>query len=184
MLETAQQYKRRLLGYLGRRDPLRVLRDTPPKIARHISGVPRSFLLRRPLPGKWSIGEIIAHLADDELVGAYRIRRILEVPGGRIDSFDQNVWADSGRYQHRDPNRSLALFFILRQANLGLYASLSPAERRRFGVHAERGKESIERIFTLYAAHDLNHLRQIKAILANRPQANIESRHRRPSRRR
>lgn len=167
MPETAEQYKRRLLSYLGDRKPLRVLAATPYRIARLMAGTPRPLLRRRPAPSKWSVVEIIAHLADDELVGAYRIRRILEVPGGALDSFDQNVWAKTGRYMRRDPNRSLALFLILRQANLELYRRLSRAERRRFGIHAERGKESIERIFTLYAAHDLNHLRQIEAIVAS-----------------
>jgi hypothetical protein len=162
---TAEQYIQRLLGYLAGRDALKIQAATPGRIARLIRGVPRRRLLRPPAPGKWSIGEIIAHLADDEIVGAWRIRRILEVPGGPLDSFDQDKWAEAGRYARRDPSASLDLFCALRQANLAFYKSLAPTQRRLFGIHAERGKESIESIFQLYAGHDLNHLQQIQAIL-------------------
>ena len=104
-----------------------------------MKSVPRRKLMRRPAPGKWSIGEIVAHLADDELVGAYRIRKILEEPGTAIQSFDQDKWAASGKYSRCDPKRSLELFLTLRQANLTLLKSLDKRLWSRHGSPRRTG---------------------------------------------
>jgi hypothetical protein len=165
MPETLQDYLKRLQSYLGDRDPLKVQSATPKKIEQLMKRVPRRKLMKRPAPGKWSIGEIVAHLADDELVGAYRIRKILEEPGTAIRSFDQDKWAALGKYARRDPKQSLEIFRTLRQANLTLLESIDKQQWNQHGVHAERGIESIATITKHFACHDLNHLKQIETIL-------------------
>jgi len=167
MSETQAQYKARILRHLAGRDPLSLLAAAPATLAALLAAVPPALCARRPAPGKWSIQEIVAHLADDELVGAYRIRLILAAPGTAIQAFDQDQWAETGHYGATDPGRSLALFRTLREANLALWLRLSPAEWERAGVHAERGVESIRDIATYYAGHDLDHFAQIEAILAS-----------------
>ncbi|HEX6372856.1 MAG TPA: DinB family protein, partial [Longimicrobium sp.] len=124
----------------------------PATLAALLAAVPPALCARRPAPEKWSIQEVVAHLADDELVGAYRIRLILAAPGTEIQAFDQDRWAETGRYAATDPWRALALFRALREANLALWHGLSPAEWERAGVHAERGVESIRdpSFFILY----------------------------------
>jgi hypothetical protein len=165
MPETLEEYLERLQSYLSDRDPLKVQAATPKKLEQLMKRVPRRKLMRRPAPGKWSIGEIVAHLADDELVGAYRIRKILEEPGTAIQSFDQDKWATTGKYARCDPKQSLELFRTLRQANLTLLKSLNERQWNQQGVHAERGVESIAAITKHFACHDLNHLKQIETIL-------------------
>ena len=167
MLETLQQYLERLRSYLGDRDPIKVQAATANKLEQLMKSVPRRKLMRRPAPGKWSIGEIVAHLADDELVGAYRIRKILEQPGTAIQSFDQDKWAATGKYARCDPKQSLELFRTLRQANLTLLKSLDKRQWSQHGVHAERGIESIAAITKHFACHDLNHLKQIEQYFAS-----------------
>src|SRR5688500_654171 len=98
MAETQEQYKARILGYVGSREPLPLLASAPATLARLLDGVSEEALAQRPSPEKWSVREIVAHLADDELVGAYRIRMILSAPGTDIQAFDQDVWARTGRY--------------------------------------------------------------------------------------
>jgi hypothetical protein len=166
MPETQAQYKARILRYVAGSDPLSLLADAPATLTALLAAAPPRLFARRPAPGKWSIQEIVAHLADDELVGAYRIRLILAAPGTAIQAFDQDQWAETGRYAATDVGRSLGLFRILRGANLALWRRLSRAEWERAGVHAERGVESIRDIATYYAGHDLNHFAQIEAILA------------------
>ena len=166
MPETQAQYKARILRYVAGREPLPLLAAAPATLATLLADVPPAVFARRPAPGKWSIQEIVAHLADDELVGAYRIRLILAAPGTAIQAFDQDVWAETGRYAATDLWQALALFRALREANLALWRRLTPAEWDRAGVHAERGVESIRDIATYYAGHDLNHFAQIEAILA------------------
>ncbi|HEX6749464.1 MAG TPA: DinB family protein [Longimicrobium sp.] len=167
MPETQAQYKARILRHVAGREPLALLAAAPATLAALLAATPPALFARRPAPGKWSIQEIVAHLADDELVGAYRIRLILAAPGTAIQAFDQDRWAETGRYADTDPWQALALFRALREANLALWHRLSPAEWERAGVHAERGVESIRDIATYYAGHDLNHFAQIEAILAS-----------------
>ncbi|MFN2566392.1 MAG: DinB family protein [Gemmatimonadaceae bacterium] len=166
MTETQAQYKARILSHVAGRDPLPLLAAAPAKLAALLAGVPPAVYTRKPAPGRWSVQEITAHLADDELVGAYRVRLILSAPGTAIEAFDQDTWAATGRYATTDPGTSLALFRALREANLALWHALTPPEWDRYGVHAERGKESVRDIAAYYAGHDLNHFAQIEAILA------------------
>ena len=166
MQETIEQYKQRIMGYLGDQEPLRIQASTPKKIAKLIKGVPRAKLGKRPAPGKWSVTEILAHLSDAELVGGYRMRTILGAPGGPIAAFDQDKWADAESYSKWDPHTSLEVYRTLREANLRLLKLLKPEQWKHFGMHSERGEESIERIVKMFAGHDLNHLSQIEAILA------------------
>jgi hypothetical protein len=166
MQKVFQDYVKRILGNIGKIDPVKSQAATPRRIERLIRGASSRSLRRRPAPGKWSVGEILAHLAEAELVSGYRMRTILSSSGTRIQAFDQDDWARNGRYNRQDPARSMELFRALREANLRMLRSLSPKEWKRYGVHAERGNESIRKITTLIAGHDLNHLRQIEGILA------------------
>jgi DinB family protein len=168
MSETPRQYTKRILGYVGARPPLAVQAATPRTLARLIAGVSAARLRRRPAPDKWSVSEIVAHLADGEIVGAFRLRFILGAPGAAIVAYDQAAWVTSGHYDRRDPRKSLEQFRVLREGNLALLGSLAPEQWRHYGVHSERGRESIEQMARLFAGHDLNHLQQIAAILRRR----------------
>jgi uncharacterized damage-inducible protein DinB len=164
MNETPQQYIRRILGYLGDQDPLRVQQATAKKLQRLIQPLDRKQLSRRPATGKWSIGEILAHLADAELVGSWRLRSVLGSSGNAIQAFDQEVWAETFAYSRRVPEVSLATFRVLRENNVALLKALPKNLWARYGMHQERGKETITQIVRMFAGHDLNHLRQIEEI--------------------
>src|SRR5215471_10038052 len=162
--EAAAAYKAKILSYQAGTDYLALQEAAPQKLASLLDGLSSEDLGCRPAPGKWSIQELVAHLADDELVGGYRIRMILSCSGTEIQAFDQDVWSRTGRYDRIDVRLSLELFRLLRQMNLALLRSLRPDEWEMFGVHAERGAESIRDIAMYYAGHDINHFRQIEAI--------------------
>jgi hypothetical protein len=168
MQETAEQYINRLIGYLDGKDPVKSQAATAKRLTKLIRGVSRARLTRRPAPGKWSVAEILAHLADDEIVGGFRMRLIIGAPGTPIQGFDQDRWAETGKYAKRDPKKSLELFRTIREANIAFYKSLTPAQRKFYGIHSERGEESVERLFNLLAGHDINHMKQIEAILGKR----------------
>jgi len=164
MKETPKQYQKRILGYVGKKNPLATQRATPAKIQRLLRGLSRRQLFRRPAPGKWSIAEIVAHLADVEITSGWRYRMMLSASGGPIQAFDQNAWARNGRYDRQDPAKSLAALRGMREHNLALLKSLSPAQWKRYGIHSERGKESVALFARMIAGHDLNHLQQIERI--------------------
>ena len=166
MNETPQEYTQRMLGNVKGLDPLKVEAGTAKKLERLIQGVPASKLRKRPAPGKWSVAEILAHLAESEIVRGWRMRQILGAPGTAIQAFDQDSWAAAGHYDKRDPRKSLELFRVLREANLALLKSLTPEQWKHHGMHAERGVETIEHMSCMMAGHDFNHLGQVERIVA------------------
>ena len=166
MSETAQQYSQRILSHAEGMDPLKSQSVAAKKLDRLVKGVPASKLRKRPAPDKWSVSEILAHLADAEIVIAWRIRSILGAPGTPIQAYDQDAWAAVGNYAKRDPRKSIEQFRTMRDANLAFYKSLSPEQWKFSGMHAERGEESIERVARMIAGHDINHILQIERILA------------------
>ena len=167
MKETPQEYIRRILSYLGGQHPLDVQAQTPKELERLVRGASAALLHKRPAPGKWSIAEILAHLADVEIVVSWRIRAILGAPGTPLQVMDQDAWVTAGHYDKRDPHKSIELFRVLRGANLALFKTLTPEQWKHHGIHSERGVETVEHIVRLYAAHDLNHTKQIEQILAS-----------------
>ena len=163
--ETFQEYTARLLSLSAGADPFEVLGSTPSTIARWIAGRSAADLQRSPAPGRWSVAQIVAHLADSEIVFAYRVRMILASPGTAIQAYDQDAWSRAQRAEASDPRRSLALFTAIRESMLPLLRGLNGEELERYGLHAERGKESVRHLLALYAGHDRNHLAQIERLL-------------------
>jgi len=164
MKETAQQYTKRILSHIDGKDPLKIQKNTAKKLDKLTRRLSKKEIRRRPAPGKWSVAEILAHLADAEVVGSWRIRQILGADGTPIQAYDQNVWAETFRYEDRDPKESLKLFRVLRENNLLLLKSVPRKLWENHGMHAERGKETIAQIVRMFAGHDLNHLQQIEKI--------------------
>ncbi len=111
------------------------------------------------------MAEILAHLADSELVIAWRLRMILTSNGAAIQAYDQDMWADTFNYGRRDPKDSLERFRVLRASNVALLKNVPKNLLENYGIHAERGKETISHLMNLVAGHDLNHLRQVESIV-------------------
>lgn len=166
MSETPEQYIQRMLGHVAGQNPLKIQAATPRKLQRLISRATASKLRKRPAPGKWSIAEIVAHLADAEIVGAWRMRLILGAPGSPVTAFDQDSWVTALHYDKRDPRKALEQFRVVRETNLALLKSLTPEQWKHHCLHSERGEETIEHIVRMFAGHDLNHIAQIERILA------------------
>lgn len=168
MPETAQQYTTRLLSYSTERDGLKLQEAAPRKLAALIRGKGRRRLAKRLAPGKWSVAEILAHLADAEVAIGWRMRQILACNGVAVQAYDQDAWAKTFQYAERDPKQSLAAFSALRTANIVLLKSVRRSAWNNYGMHAERGRESITHMVQLTAGHDLNHIMQVEGILKGR----------------
>jgi len=168
MQETPQHYTQRILGYLEGKTPMEILAATPRRIARLVKGVSRKKLAQRPAPDTWSVAEILAHLADSELVSGFRIRLILGASGTPIQAFDQDAWAKFSGYADQDPVLSLEAFRITRERMVRLLESLPRESWDLHGMHSERGKETVTRVAEMMAGHDVNHARQIGAILSKK----------------
>ncbi len=158
------QYQSRLEAYTEGKDPLAMQSTTPTILAELVEGVSDEELRRRPLPDMWSVGEILAHLAE-ELVSSWRYRQMIENSGCALLAFDQDEWARRGKYASWKPADALQLFRLLREGNLRMLAELTVDEWARHGVHAERGKITVKDLARHMAGHDMNHVDQIRVIL-------------------
>lgn len=161
---TAAQYVADLLKTLGDRDPFLSQERTPDAIAEAIRGLSPVTLRKPEKEGKWSIAQVIQHLADSELVLGFRYRMIIAHDQPPITGYDQDLWAEKLGYSNADPQKSLEQLRVLRTANLRLLRSLPLETFKRVGLHSERGPESLDLIIRLAGGHDLVHLRQIERI--------------------
>lgn len=162
--EHARAYTEAILGLLGSADPIQVLRSTPDAVKRAIDGMSDAQMSQREAPGKWSVRHVLRHLADSDLVWAWRLRTVLAQDRPQLTGYDQDAWADRLRYDEAPPHESLAEFRVVRRGNLRLLEHAAPDDLARVGVHVERGEESVAHMMRLYAGHDLLHVRQIERI--------------------
>ena len=165
MQETTEQYIQRILGYVGGKDALKVQRATVGKLKKLMRGLNAKQLRWRPEPAKWSIAEIAAHLADTEIAASWRMRAVIGENGVTTQPFDQDAWASVFQYQKRDVRRSLEVFRVLRENNLALLKEIPREAWDNYGMHLERGKETVTHLTRMFAGHDTNHILQIERIV-------------------
>ena len=152
---AAASYVQALLDRLGGRDPVEVMAEQSGALEALVDGVDDAALRRPEAPGKWSMIEVVCHLADTEIVYAWRYRLALAQDRPLITGFDQDAWVRTFRYREQPLAGTLERLRVVRDANLTLLRALTEAQWAREGMHQERGPESVRRIAELGAAHDL-----------------------------
>lgn len=148
--------------FLGEQDPIPVLTTTAERLQALTARLSGAQLNRTPAPGKWSIREIFAHLADCEMVFSFRLRQTLAEDHHIIQPFDQERWA--ARYDAYDAASALALFQSARNWNLRFLTSVTESDRHQPITHPERGTMTFWTIVETMAGHDINHLQQIERL--------------------
>lgn len=143
---------------------MKVYASTPSRLRRLTTGLTDRQIRKSPGKGRWSIAFLISHFCDAEWAHGFRIRKAIAEPGGRFQAYDQDRWAKHLYYDKADWKQKLDLFEALRGSHVSLLQSLSAREWQLFGIHEERGKETVERMIQMLAGHDVNHLTQMKAI--------------------
>lgn len=147
--------------FLGTHNAREVIEGTSARLAAVVAGMGPEALDRRPAPGKWSIRQILCHLADTELVFAFRMRQALAEPHHVIQPFDQDGWAR--RYSSEfTAHAALDLFRAARYWNLALLKTVRPEDLSKPVTHPERGQMTFETLLETMAGHDLNHLAQLE----------------------
>jgi hypothetical protein len=154
----------RYVQALGEDDPIEVMATSPDRIRKLIAGLNEKQLSTKPAPGKWCIKEIIAHLADGEVILGSRYRFIGAHDKPPIAGYDQEAFAAKLGPLNAKSQDLLDDFAMARAVNLGLLERLPEDAWSRTGVHAERGEESIADLVTMYAGHDRIHMGQIETI--------------------
>lgn len=165
-MPDSPDYLARIREQAAGKDPLVAQAQSAIVIAELIANIPSERLTARPAPDKWSVAEILAHLAEDEIATAWRYRQMIEHSGVTLAGFDQDLWANIGNYSGRDPQDSLALYRLLREANLHFLRALTPEQWECFGLHAERGRITVRELAIHMVGHDTNHIAQIQKMLS------------------
>jgi hypothetical protein len=149
-------------SYLGTRDPFQVLASTPAELSSLFTALGPEGATLSLAPGKWSVREILAHLADNEMAFGFRLRQALADPHHVIQPYDQESWA--ARYSAYDAPSALATLTVTRNWNMKLLGTVTPADLAKPLTHPERGAMTLKVLIETIAGHDLNHLGQIRTI--------------------
>jgi hypothetical protein len=163
-VDTPGPYAQSLLDRLGDRDWLEVIAATPAALRSLFDSLSDDVVRRPEQPGKWSMLEVLHHLADGEMVVGVRLRMIVAQDRPPIVAYDQELWAEKLRYRDAAVADVLEQFTVVRAANLRLARQLSSDDMERVGIHTERGAESAGYLLRLLAGHDLAHLAQLERI--------------------
>ncbi len=145
-------------------EALERFRRGPEVIATVLTGVGPEEADYAPAPGKWTIRQIVAHVADTELVLAQRFRQVVAEDNPTLMAFDQSAWAERLDYNRRKPAQSLESFRRLRAENYELLKGLPESAFERTGTHSERGATSIRVLLEDYAQHVESHARQLHSV--------------------
>ena len=116
------------------------------------------------LPGKWTVRQIVAHLADAEMVGAHRFRQVIAEDNPTLIAWDQDAWARNLDYARRKPKTSLETFRRIRAENYELLKDLPPAAFDRAGNHTQNGRMTLRQLLEGYAGHAESHAKQLQGI--------------------
>lgn len=146
----------------------------PERVRQAIQGLISDELKAHPRPGKWSIQEIVVHLADAEVMGAARIRQAFAESGSAVAVYNQEDWAREMAYQEYDTKTfyaSLMMFDALRLATAKLFQRAGAPDWEKFVIHPEWGAITLRQLLELYADHSERHIGQILTLreLLNKP---------------
>jgi hypothetical protein len=145
-------------------EALHKFRSGPVALAQALHGLTLEDSARVPEPGKWSINQIVRHVADTEIVVAMRLRLIVAEDRPTLSPFDQDKWAAALGYADANPFESLALFEALRIDTTKMLEALPPEAFNRVSVHPERGEKTLLEWVTLFGNHVYSHVEQIKKL--------------------
>lgn len=146
---------------LGSRDPLSVIEEGFTAIPAAYDALTPERLNVPWSPGKWTYHEILAHLADCELVFSTRLRWILYEDNPTIVPFDQDSWMEGWRRQNEPYPETMARWKALRAATLRMIRKASSADLQRTANHIERGRITAKDVLEIMAGHELNHRQQL-----------------------
>jgi hypothetical protein len=138
---------------------------SPKQIAAAVSGLPDKTLRYKPTPDKWCILEILGHLADVEVLYAYRIRQMLADKDPVIAPIDQAAWAKNLGYLESSPPEFVALYGLNRHATLQLLRRLKVEDLNKSARHPELDhRVTVADYVQMMSEHGPNHLEQIERL--------------------
>lgn len=140
---------------------LKAYKEGPDRLTRLVEGLSEQELKQRVIDGKWSIFEIVLHVADSELVGTVRLKQCYSQSDTCFPFYNQDIWADTFSYQKQPLDQmmlALDLFENLRKTGMTIYDSCSDKDWLKTGIHPESGEITLRNILELYSDHSERHI--------------------------
>jgi hypothetical protein len=145
---------------------VRCLKDTTPALENLVALTTREKLLFKPAPDRWSICEVLNHLTDVEnLAVGLRAKRVVEEDLPLFVDYDRDARYAAGAYPNDDGERALENFREARKASLAWLEELKPSAWKRKGTHPAVGEVEFNQLMSLWAFHDLSHVRQVAELV-------------------
>ena len=131
------------------------------KLRRAVAGLTREDLLAFPVPGTWSIQQIVIHLADSELVGIDRMKRVIAEENPLLIGYDETKFSQRLRYEDQSAETAVTLVDLTRREFSKVLRKLPAEAFARTGVHNEVGKVTLAELVQKYVKHLDHHLKFI-----------------------
>lgn len=129
-----------------------------------INGLSEEEIRFKPGQDKWSIHQIVIHIADSEMVSTHRLKKVLSEVEPLLTSPDQDAWANSLGYEHLDCEQYMLLFELLRSSMLPILDRLTAEQFERVGVYADAGRFTFKQLLEFRVQHIRGHLEQIERV--------------------
>lgn len=152
--------------FLAGRDALITIRETPARVSALTKSLGEAGLQRPYAPGKWTVAQILCHLADVDIAFSFRLRQAIAEPHHTVQTFEQDPWAKN--YAHLDPHLALASFVALRNWTIAFLDTVPKSDYAKPVTHPEQGELTFQSLLEIMAGHDLNHLAQLESIGAGK----------------
>ncbi len=144
-----------------REESFQILKKTPDTLRLLLEDTDAGAFSRQP-EGQWSPRQILIHMIDTEFTYGFRFRYIMAEKDPVITPFDQNDWVQTFKYGDLDATQLVRAFTPIRRVNLEMLAHVDPSLFDKTGRHPEFGTITVGMMIPHIAAHDLNHLQQIR----------------------
>lgn len=160
----AGEYAEFYAGYVKRvpaGDVVATIRDQLAETLTMLRGVDSSRTTSGYAPGKWSIRDVVLHMADTERVMAYRALRIARADPTPLASFDENAWTPMAGANARSMDSLLAELEATRRATVAMLEGLPPEAWARVGT-ASGKSVSVRALAWIIAGHERHHVAVIR----------------------
>jgi hypothetical protein len=133
-----------------------------PLLAKVIEGLTPEELNAFPIPGTWSLQQIVLHMTDSDLIASDRMKRVIAEENPTLVGYDETAFSKNLFYEKLDPQLACMIFDANRRQTATLLRLLPPAAFSRTGNHSEHGPMSLDSLVKVYAEHLDHHMKFVR----------------------
>ena len=153
-------------SWIEGKDAMTIVAETPGRVRELCARIGAEGMSQPWAPGKWTIRQIVSHLAQGEMMFGARFRYAVTLDDYVVQPFDQDQLMMCEPVP--DDDQALEAFCAMREWNLAFWRSLNEADWARVMKHPDLGDVTVRELLEITAGHDLNHLSQLLSASAGK----------------